>query len=296
MTKGTSRLRIGIACVSACMCLAGAAPAAGQDGYGGISLSGVHSTESSVEETEELDGSAIVARGFGGIRFDPDGNTTRIQLASSYFAYFERDDRWSTALEVEQALKLGRNATFILEGSAASNVLTLERRSTDQAGFAARLRMEPGDHRIILGAGTRRRWYDDSAARSWAPFVEAEYRYRLGSWHFIQLEARKEWIDSDVNRLDYHRLAVSAFYTRPLNRGTRIRAGVTHRRWSWGERFTPAGEKRRDRLWLPQLRLSHEVGGDIELELDARRVVRRSNDDGFDRVGSRIAATVRKTF
>ena len=297
MKKGACPLRLGIAFALSCTGAAGAAQAAGPAPYGGASLSGVYSSESSVnDESEELDGSALVARGYAGVRFDPSGDTTRLQVASSHFGYFEREDRWSNAFEAEQVLQFGGDASFSLEGSAASNLLTLERRSTDQVGAAARVRLEPGNHRVMLGAGTRRRWYDGSAARSWAPFVEAEYRYRLGSWHFVEFAARREWVNSDRDGLDYQRLALSAFYTRPLGRNTRLRAGLTHRRWSWDERFTPAGEQRRERLWLPQLRLTHEVGGSVELELDGRRVIRRSNNDSFDRVGNRLAATVRKTF
>lgn len=279
--------------------LAGAAvpgTAAAQEAYGGASMSGIYSTESSLTETEELDGSALVARGYAGVRFDPDGNTTRLQAASNYFGYFERKDRWSNAVEAEQSLRLGRGTTFSVEGSAATNVLTLERRSTDQAGVAGRLRTEFGNHRLTFGAGTRRRWYDDSDARSWAPFAEAEYRYRIGSWHSVELEGRIERVNSNVDTFDYDRLAVSAFYTRPLARRTRVRAGLTHRRWTWDERFTPGGDQRRERLWLPQLRLTHDLGRDFDLELDARRVIRRSNDDNLDRTGTRLAATVRKSF
>jgi hypothetical protein len=272
------------------------AAAAGYDPYGAVSLSGVYSTESSLAEVEELDGSALVARGYAGVRFNPRGNSTRFQVASNYFGYFDRENRWSNALEAEQVLRLGNDAYFSVEASAASNVLTLERRSTDQTGIVGRLRLEPGNHRVTLGAGTRRRWYDDSRARSWAPFVEAEYRYRLGSWHSLALEGRVERVNSDFDTLDYDRLALGAFYTRPLSRDTRVRAALVHRRWTWDERFTLGGDQRRERLWLPQLRLTHEAGSDVELELDARRVIRRSNDERFDRSGSRLAATVRKTF
>lgn len=278
-------------------CAVAAAPAAAaSDPYGGVSLSGVYSSETALAESEELDGSALVARGYAGVRLNTGAGVTRLQAASSYYGYFNRDDRWSNALEAEQVIRLGDKVSFSVEAAAASNVLTLERRSTDQAGFAARLQVEPGNHRFTIGAGTRRRWYDDSAARSWAPFVEAQYRYRLGSWHSLELEGQVERINSDFDQLDYNRLAVSAFYTRPLRRGTRVRVGLTHRRWGWDERFTPEGARREERLWLPQIRLTQELEGDLRFELDARRVIRRSNDDRFDRTGSRIAATVRKTF
>ncbi|MEO7654938.1 MAG: hypothetical protein ABIS23_04545 [Sphingomicrobium sp.] len=275
---------------------AGAAAAPNPDPYAGVSLSGVYSSETLLAESEDLDGSALVARGYAGLRFNPRGNSTRVQLASNYFGYFDRKDRWSNSFEAEQELRLGRNTAFSIEGSAASNVLTLERLSTDQAAVAARLRIEPGNHRVTFGAGTRRRWYDDSAATSWAPFLEAEYRYRLGSWHSLAFESRLERINSNLDTLDYDRLSLSAFYTRPLGRHTRVRGGLTHRRWTWDERFTPSGDQRRERLWLPQLSLTQVLGGNVDLEFDAQRVIRRSNDKSFNRNGTRLAATLRKTF
>lgn len=269
---------------------------AATDPYGGVSLSGVYSSETSQSEDEELDGSALIARAYAGLRLDPRGNSTRFQVASSYFGYFDREDRWSNAVEAEQLIKVGTDLSFSLEGTAATNIQTLERRSADQAGISGRMRFEPGNHRLTVGAGTRRRWYDDSNSRAWAPFVELGYRYRLGSWHSIELDAQAERVNSDLDTLDYKRLALSAFYTRPLRRGTRVRLGLTHRRWTWDERLTLAGEKRRERLWLPQLRLTHELSSDLDVELDYRRVIRRSNDDRFDREGNRIGATIRKTF
>lgn len=259
-------------------------------------MSGIYSNDSRSGEDEELDGSALVARGYAGIRLNPDGNSTRLQGSSSYFAYLDRDDRWSNAVEGEQMLRLGPNLTLGVEASAATNLLTLERRSTDQTGLSARLRFEPGDHRVTVGAGNRRRWYDKSSVRSWAPFVEAEYRYRIGSWHSIEVEGRTERVNSDVDTLDYNRQAISAYYLRPLGRDTRVRLGLTHRRWTWQERFTLTGDRRRERLWLPQVRLTHELGRDFEIELDARRVIRRSNDARLEREGNRLAATLRKTF
>ena len=275
--------------------LAGPAWAA-PDPYGGVSLSGIYAEDEPRGEDEELDGSALVARGFVGVRLDPDRNTTRLQASSSYYGYLDRKDRWSNAAEAEQQLRLGQDFALSIEGSGATNLLTLERRSTDQAGIATRLRFEPGDHRLTVGAGSRRRWYDGSNARSWAPFAEVEYRYRLGSWHAIEIEARTERINSTLDTLDYSRNAFSAYYLRPLGRNTRVRFGLTHRRWTWDQRFAPDGERRRERLWLPQIRLTQELGRDLDLELDARRVIRRSNDDRLEREGSRVAATLRKTF
>lgn len=290
------RLRSGLPAYLLLSIAVAASPARAADPYGGASLSGVYSSEGGDLTDEELGGSALVARGYAGVRLNPTGNSTRFQAASSYFGYFDRKDRWSNGIEAEQMVRLGSDTIVSVEGAAASNVLTLERRSTDQAGLAARLQYEPGNHRVTVGAGTRRRWYDDSDARSWAPFGEIQYRYRLGSWHSVELDARAEQVDSDVDFFDYKRLSLGAFYTRPIRRGTRVRVGLAHRRWTWDDRLTISGEERRERLWLPQLRLTQELSRNVDLDLDYRRVIRRSNDDRRDRTGNRLAATIRTAF
>jgi hypothetical protein len=280
------------------LCLASAANAGptGAEPFGRIALSGIYASETSQADDEELDGSALVARGDFGVRVNPRGNVTRLQATSNYYRYFSRKDRWSNGLEAEQTFRFGKGVIISLEGAATSNVLTLESRSTDQVRLGGQVSAESGNHRFTAGAGTRRRWYDQSAATSWAPFGDLAYRYRFGSWHLLELEARAEAVNSQLDTLDYKRLVLSAFYTRPLNDATRIRAGMTHRRWSWDERLTPSGDRRRERLWLPQLRLTREFGDHFQLDLDYRRIIRQSNDPSFDRKGNRFAATVRKDF
>lgn len=271
-------------------------PALAQETYGGAWLSGIYSSSENAIEDEEIDGSAIAGRVHGGLRWNPGGDTTRIEAASSYYAYFERDDRWSNAIEIEQQFRAGDRVRIGFEAAAATNVSTLEARSVDQLSGAARVRYEAGPSRLILSGGTRRRDYDHVDARSWAPFVDADYRHRLGRYQYIDVEARHEWIDSNLNSLDYRRLRLAAFYTHPLGGETRLRVGAAHRRWSWDERLTAAGAPLRDRIWVPQARITHGLAEDIDLELDYRRVIRRSNDPQFDRDGNRLAATVRIQF
>lgn len=279
--------------------LATASPALAQDFYGGASASAIYSTSDADDPEDEIDGSAMVTRGYAGARWNPKGDVTRVQASSSYFGYLEqgRQDRWSNALEAEQQLRLGAKARLSAELSAASNIWTLERRSADQLAGTARLTLEPDKrNRVSLAASMRRRYYDGLAARSWSPFVEVDYRYRFGSWHFLALEARHETNDSDLDRLDYRRLSVSGFYTHPLRRDTRIRGGVVHRRWSWDKRQATNGDRLRDRSLTPQVRLTHEFGRRLDLELDYRRLFRSSNDQSRERGGHRVAATLRAQF
>ncbi len=294
--KGLPQVNIVVPLLALCFASAASAGPTSADPFGRVSLSGIYASETSQADDEELDGSALVARGDVGVLFNPRGNTSRIQATSSYYSYFTRKDRWSHNLEAEQSFRLKKGLTVSVEAAAATNVLTLESRSADQLRLAGEAALESGKHRFTVGAGTRRRWYDRSNATSWAPFANLAYRYRFGSWHFVEIEARAEKVNSDLNRLDYQRLILAAFYTHPLDRKTRIRAGLAHRRWSWDERFTPDGSQRRERLWLPQLRLTRQLGDRLELELDYRRVLRRSNDPNFVRDGNRVAATLRKDF
>jgi len=280
------------------LAMASAADAAPKktEAFGRASLTGVHSSQTGQTDDEELDGSALVARGDIGVRLDPRGNTSRLQVTSSYYGYFDRNDRWSNGVEAEQLFRLRKGLTIGVEGAAVTNVLTLESRSADQVRLGAQATVESGNHRYSVSAGTRRRWYDGSSATSWAPFAEIGYRYRFGSWHFLDLDARAERVNSDRGSLDYKRLAVSGYYTRPFDRHTRVRLGLTQRSWTWDERRTATGDRRRERLWLPQVRLTHDVTSRLSLDLDYRRIIRRSNDPAFSRDGSRLAATLRTDF
>ncbi len=145
MKKGS--FQVNIRCVILLLAAGAQSPAAaaGYDPYGAVSLSGVYSTETFLDEVEELDGSALVARGYAGVRFNPRGNSTRFQVASNYFGYFDRENRWSNRVEAEQVLRLGNDAYFSIEASAASNVLTLERHGAAAADGRHRDHAAPAD-------------------------------------------------------------------------------------------------------------------------------------------------------
>jgi hypothetical protein len=295
--RGRSRLVRCIALVVAASVVATARPAAAApDFYGAYSLGAIYSGDAAQTVDEELDASAAIGRIYGGLRLNPEEDETRIELSTGYFGYLTRDDRWTNRIEVEQTLKLGESASLSMEVSGATNIITLERRGADQAGVAGSLRLDSGNHRMTFAAAGRRRWYDADNATSWASQVGAAYRYRIGSWHSAELRATIDRVDSNLDTLDYERLQLVAYYTRPLAKRTRARAGLAHRRWTWGNRLAPDGSERSERLWVPQIRLTHRLAGAAGVELDYRYVIRRSNDDRFDRDGHRLAITFRNAF
>lgn len=275
-------------------------PAAAQTNpYGGASLSAVHLGSRTFLEDEELDSSGLSARGYGGVRIGPSDRQSRLEVSSTYRSYTRAGlkDRWSNSAEAEQRFRLGKDIVAIVEARAATNLSTLEVRSADQLSGQAQLVYQPSEaHRLRVAAAYRRRYYDGSDARSSAPMLDADYRYRLGRYNYVDFDVRREWVDSTDNLLDYTRTSLGAYYTHPIARGVRARAGIVHRRWTWDDRLAPDGPRRRDRLLAPQLRLTHDLTDVLELELDYRRLIRRSNDDQIDRNGNRLAATVRARF
>lgn len=270
--------------------------ASAQDLYGGASASAVYSSSGDLLEEEVIDSSALVGRVYSGARWNADGDTSRIQASSNYYNYLDRKDRWSNLLEAEQQLRISRSTRIGVEISAGSKISTLEARSADQLAARARLVLEPGDHRFTLNAGLRHRYYDGSAVRSWSPILEADYRYRFGRYRYFDLEVRREVVDSSSASLDYRRTSLGAFYTHPFGGDTRVRLGVASRHWNWESRLAPNGNRLRDRVFVPQARLATSLSNKLNLELDYRHFRRRSNDEGLERNGNRLAATLRVEF
>lgn len=277
------------------LCAAGQAHAE-PEAFGGYSLAGVYSSDAARTTDEELDGSAVSGRVYAGVSFDSGGSETQVQASSGYYAYFTREDRWTNRLELTQTFVVSDTVQLFAQAAGATNLVTLERRGTDQAGLETGLRFEKGNHRATFSGAIRRRWYDDSDARSSSPRIGAEYRYRIGSWHSVEVEAFSDSVDSDLDTLDYERAQFAGYYTRPVGDRTRLRTGLVHRRWEWDGRFASDGTNRQERLWIPQFRLTHRLRDEMSVELDYRHVIRSSNDERFDRSGNRVAVAFRNSF
>ena len=276
-----------------------AAPAYAQDYYGGISTTGLYAETEGLEESEDLQDSGIIGRGQAGARWRGKTSESRVEVSSDYFAFFDRRDRWSNGIEAAHQRNLSERMTVDFLASATTNVATLEFRSADQIVGRGRLTFRPSKaDRFRAAAAYRHRSYDNAlSSEGSAPYVEADYRRRLGRYNYIDASVRKEWTDSENDFFDYQRLSLAGYYTHPLARRSRIRIGVESRRWEYDARFVPgSAERRRVNHFIPQVRVVHAIADSAELELDYRRYFRESNDDRFDPDGNRFAATLRLTF
>lgn len=292
-------MKLPLRTTSVCLLLL-SSPAHSQDIYGGISTSGIYTESASLLEDEDLQGSAIVGRGHVGAVWEGKKSETRVEASTAYFGYLKnRPDRWSNEIEAAHSRELNDKVAVDFLASAATNVATLESRSADQILGRGRLTFSPAEaDRFRVAAAYRHRKYDDGfSTKGSAPYIEADYRRRLGRYNYLDASIRQEWTNSDDDFYDYKRLSVGGFYTHPLGRNTRARVGLEARRWKFEDRLALGlTEGRRVNLLLPQARLVHQISDALELEADYRRYIRESNDPRFERDGDRLAATIRLSF
>ncbi|MDQ4086517.1 MAG: porin family protein [Pseudomonadota bacterium] len=229
----------------------------GSEFRGEVSASAVIASDRG--DDEEADRSGAILR--GELDYEHDFGSGEVRLSYDTGIYLYRDDdrpdRWSNTVRLAYAFVPAEDLEFSTRLSYASNIATLEFRSTDQIEAMAMAEYSPGDHRVRVFGGWRWRDYDDEANSDGSgSFFGGEYRYRLGRSRFLTTELRFEDIDSDNPRRGYNRTILEAFYQHPLGTGTRLRIGATARWWEYDGRFVD-GERRRDSAMAPELDLQH---------------------------------------
>lgn len=270
--------------------------AANPDVFGTASLGKVYSS-SEIELTDvDIHSTAILPRLTAGVRFGDSPTQTQIQVTTAYSEYLSenRENRWYNSLAVSQRVPFSKGISLNLRIGGASNMASLESRSLDQLSGSLELELRPSNaDRITIGGALTRRYYDGSTRNSWAPYLDVEYRRRVGRRKYVQFDARKERVEADDKVFNYERLSTSFSYSQPIAPLTTLGLSLDWRQWTWHGRFTADSANRRDSLLMPGVRINHDISRRMELDLQLRRLIRRSTDDRFDRKGNRVAATLR---
>ena len=268
------------------------------DGFARAFVSAVWAEDSALLDDEDFDSSALIAGLSGGWEYSK--SKTRLQLSSTVVDYTDggRDDRWNNELRLGQELELSDDVDFDGQLVLATEVQTLEFRNADQATLQGRLTWRPSAaDRLRLYAAYRTRSYDDAAATNAdAPYFGVEWRRRVDRGAYFELEARHEEVDADRASFDYRRTSLTASYSRTFDDKTRGRAVLGYRTWTYDNRLTPAGRSREDWSLAPELELRRALTAAVDLELNVRHVIRRSNDDRFERDGNRVAVSLAYEF
>lgn len=180
------------------------------------------------------------------------------------------------------------------------DLVTPESADTDEISASARVTYEPERaHRLRVGASWREREYDRGTdgeqTHGSGPRVDAQYRHRLGRYHYATLDLRAESITSDDPRRGFERQSAKVSYTQPLTRDLRVRPALEFLNTRFDGRASDTGGRRRDQLVVPEVEL-HWWPGRWRVEAEARYIFASSNDAFREREGYRLTFSVGYVF
>lgn len=213
-----------------------------------------------------------------------------------------RDSYNRDRLTASVTKKLGDDWEVELGVRGYDDLVSIESADTDERQASVLVQFEPEQaHRFRVRSTWRDREYDQSTEPGGAPStgdglrVDAEYRHRLGRYHYIAFDLRAESIDSANQEFDYRRESISASYTHPLTSDLRVRPAVELRQTRFAGRITPTGEAREDSQIAPEVELLWWPGR-WRVEAEARYTRGDSNDPLRDRSGYRFSVSVGYAF
>lgn len=208
-----------------------------------------------------------------------DSNRDRITV----FVEQEFDDDW----EVQ------------LRGRYYDDLVTAESSDTDELQGAVTVTYEPvRAHRLRVQGTWREREYDNGAdpqTRGQGPRVDVDYRHRIGRYHYINFDLRAESISSDDPERGYNRQSAKIAYTKPITPDVRVRPALEVIETRFDGRLTPDGDRRKDRLIVPELEL-HWWPDRWRVEAEAKYIFSDSNLATREREGYRLTLSVGYVF
>lgn len=291
-----------------------AVPAAAQDADGGwqvdpfarLELGVVFSESEDREDELIINGDGGYLRGQVGVTFGDEVNEVRLEADRIEVQRFGnatgRDAFNRDRLTAQYSRDLGDGWEVELRGRLYDDLVTIESADTDEKQVSLQLEYEPVQaHRFRLRGTWRDREYDDGAGLNgtsstgdgWR--VDAEYRHRLGRYHYINADLRLEDIASDNPSRGYERQSAGVSYTHPITSDLRIRPAIEVRHTRFDGRLTPDLEQRDDTQFVPEIELQYWPG-QWRIEAEAKYIFSDSNDPVRDRQGYRFSLSVGYAF
>ena len=290
------------------------APAAAQEAPRGWEFDPFARIEAGVvlSESEDQDDELIIngdggyLRGQIGVTLGDGVNEVRLEADRIEVARFGsatgRDGFNRDRLTVQYTRDLGDGWGVELRGRLYDDLVTIESADADEKQVSLQLEYQPEQaHRVRLRGTWRDREYDDGAGPGgtastgdgWR--VDAEYRHRIGRYHYIAADFRLEDITSDNPLRGYDRQSASLSYTRPVTSDIRVRPAIELRHTRFGGRLTPDLSARSDTQIVPEVELLWWPGP-WRIEAEAKYIFGESNDPLRDRRGYRVSLSVGYVF
>lgn len=248
-----------------------------------------------------VDGEAVSVRGQVGVALEKRG--LRMRVEADRIEVFRlgdgrRDiarDRFTATVEAD----IAKGWELQAQARHFDDVVSVESSDTDEWQGSARVTWEPGrEHRLRVAGTWREREYDNGTlaeTKGEGPRVDAQYRRRFGAYHYLAFDLRAESITSDDPRRGYDRQSVGVAYTRPLAPDLRVRPAIEVIRTQFDGRLTDTGERRRDKLVVPEVELLWWPGK-WRVEAEAKYIFSGSNEAVREREGYRLTLSVGYAF
>ncbi|MEO0057759.1 MAG: hypothetical protein RIT17_1232 [Pseudomonadota bacterium] len=248
-----------------------------------------------------VDGEAISVRGQVGVALEKKG--LRLRVEADRIEVFRLGDgrqdiardRFTATAEAD----IAKGWELQVQGRHYDDFVSVESGDTDEWQGSARLSWEPKrEHRLRLTGTWREREYENgplAETKGDGARVDAQYRRRLGAYHYLAFDLRAESIKSDDPRRGYERQSAGVAYTRPVAPDLRVRPAIEVLRTEFDGRLTPTGERRRDKLVVPEVEVLWWPGK-WRVEAEAKYIFTDSNEPVREREGYRLTLSVGYAF
>ncbi len=225
----------------------------------------------------------------------------RLEYGSGYRFYDNetRSDQWRNRFSGRYRLKIDKDVFLAVSSHYATNLSTVESRSSDQTEIMAMAEYSPGNHRFRAYGGWRWRDYDDNLSSNGnGPVAEIDYRYKFGRSNFLNADIRHEDIESTTARLGYRRTRARAFYTHPLGSDWQIKLGSSLYWLEFDNRLSDGSGSpiRKDFVITPEVELVFDISKALFLEARTQYLFRDSNDPDYDIDSHRVSLTAGYRF
>lgn len=264
-----------------------------------LELDGVYAKAEVLEGDDDIDASAIIGEATAGVALEWDDTQVAFSALTEFVEFADRDftDRFRHRSRVELTHDIDERWEMRLRADRSLRFPSAEFFDIDETELRGRIRFEPArEHRFGVAFRWRERSYNDgTSSHGDGPRIEGEYRHRLGRYHYLELEARHEEINSGDLRRNYTRQAGAVTYTYPLSSDIRLRPKIAYRRTEYPGRIGLDGIQRDDRQWTPEIEFLWWPG-EWRTSAEFQYQWRDSTDPDRANSGPRMQVTVAHVF
>ena len=248
-----------------------------------------------------VNGDAFTLRAQIALELEDDNTLIRLEVDRIELFRLDEDRSDSSRDRLTAEINQDIGGGFEVQARARyyDDLITAESSDTDEIQGSVRVTYEPERaHRVRVRASWREREYDQGTGgqtTGHGPRVDAQYRHRLGRYHYAIVDLRAESIDSDDPQRGYARESAKVSFTQPITRDLRVVPAIQYLQTRFDGRLNDEGERRRDELLVPELELRWWPKK-WRIEFEGKYLFSNTNLPSRERDGYRLTASVGYVF